>query len=150
MIRVVGMRGIRRKGLGMGEASFIIKMGGIMMGNGSKIRCMDGGNYTMREGNWHMRVSGHMISSMAMGKYIMIILFLWKAVSIIQISICLMITGSSMKECLPTIQKRGGEESSSPTNKFSRETSTQIESKDSANFSEEMETLYRESGEILD
>jgi hypothetical protein len=55
-----------------------------------------------------------------------------------------------MKECLPTIQKRGGEESSSPTNKFSRETSTQIESKDSANFSEEMETLYRESGEILD
>lgn len=53
--------------------SSFIRMGGIMKASGNVIRWMAGGSFSMRAGNWRMKVTGVKISFMGLGKSIMTI-----------------------------------------------------------------------------
>jgi hypothetical protein len=58
---------------GMDMGSSFIRMGGIMKASGNVIRWMAGGSFSMRAGNWRMKVTGVKISFMGLGKSIMTI-----------------------------------------------------------------------------
>lgn len=67
--------------------------------NGVTIKWMDMVDYTIRVGNWHMKVAGHRINSMGQERFIMTILFLYYLPLITPIFNCWKTIGNTMKAC---------------------------------------------------
>lgn len=93
----------------MAKENSSTKTAATMMEIGKTIKCMDGENYSIKVENSLMKEIGLMMNSMAMVKFTMTTLCLQTAASTILTLICLMTIGSTMKECWPMTQKKGGE-----------------------------------------
>lgn len=64
ILKEVDMKGKSLAGSGMGLGNFTMKMGDIMMGCGSRIRCKVLGDYFINLISWPMKENGEMIDFM--------------------------------------------------------------------------------------
>lgn len=144
---VVATKDLKRTDSGMEEASSSIKTAATTMANGRKIKCMAGVSYTTKEGSLPTRGTGRMTSFTGTVKSTMTTQSSWTQASIIQTSICWMISGNTTKECWPTTPRRAEVGFSSRTKKCSRATFTLTEFKGSANSYAETTPSWKVSGE---
>ena len=97
----VDMKDTKRMVFDVGRGSFTTRTEAIMTANGRTTKCMDGANSIMKEENWPMKVTGQMMSFMAMEKSTMTILCQYREVWALttQTLTCLTTTGSTMRVC---------------------------------------------------